>query len=418
MCGPADPKPRAGAPPATLQAMDPEQSGQDPPEPAGEGGRILVEDEAGRRPFMRGILIHSLMARGVAFDEAFGAANEIRRRLRGRPVVTRAEIAEAARQIVGPEPFDDEPPRARRTAGIVVTGHGSELPFSKGILSQSLLAAAIEPNDAFDVAREIEQDLLARGIDQIDRRELRRAAFETLQGRAGPQIAERYLIWRRFQEPERPVILLLGGPAGAGKTSLALEVASRLAIHRVVSTDSIRQVMRIMLSKELVPAVHASSYDAYKALSRGTTVDEPVVEGFRDQAQIVSVGVRAIMDRAVAERASVIIDGVSIVPGLIDLDAYRDRAEVVFLLVATLDPAVFRSRFESRARGETHRPPHRYLEHLDAILRIQDHLLELADRFNVPIVDNQYFDRSVLSIIRHLIETLRKTSPPRAAELR
>jgi len=90
---------------------------------------------------------------------------------------------------------------------------------------------------------------------------------------------------------------------------------------------------------------------------------------------------------------------------------------VVFLLVATLDLEAFRSRFESRAKGETNRLPHRYIEHLDAIVRIQDHLLELADGFHVPIVDNQYFDRSVLSIIRHLIETLRKKSPPRATEL-
>ncbi len=266
------------------------------------------------------------------------------------------------------------------------------------------------------MAREIEQDLLAKGTTRIERRELRAVAHATLEARSGPQIAERYQVWRRFQEPERPVILLLGGPAGAGKTSLALEVASRLGIHRVVSTDAIRQVMRIMLSDALVPAVHASSYDAYKVLARGTEAGDPVIEGFRDQAQIVSVGVRAMMDRAVAENANVIIDGVSIVPGLIDLEAYRDRAEVVFLLVATLDPEAFRGRFQSRAKGEANRSPHRYIEHLDAILRIQDHLLEMADRFHVPIVDNQYFDRSVLSIIRYLIETLRKKSPPLAVE--
>jgi 2-phosphoglycerate kinase len=61
--------------------------------------------------------------------------------------------------------------------------------------------------------------------------------------------------------------------------------------------------------------------------------------------------------------------------------------------------------------------PHRYIENLEGILRIQDHLLELADRHGVPIVDNVSFDRSVLSIIRHVAETLRKKGPFDASEL-
>jgi len=379
-------------------------------EAAAEGARILVTDASGRRPFMRGILIHSLMARGVPFEEAFRTANEVRRRLRGRAAVSRDEIAAAARELVGGEYFPDDGPRA--ASGIVVEGDGQETPFSKGILSQSLLAAAIDPNDAFDVARALELDLLGRGVVRVERRELRNLAYEALKTQLGAQIAERYLVWRHYQEPERPVILLLGGTSGAGKTSLALEVASRLGIHRVVSTDAIRQVMRIMLSPELVPAVHASSYDAHETLRLAPGSGDPVLEGFRAQASVVSVGVRAMVERAIAENASVIIDGVSIVPGLVDLGAYRDRAEVVFLLVATLDPELFLSRFQARGKAAAGRPPHRYLAHLDAILRIQDHLLELADRDHVPIVDNQLFDRSVLSIIRHLIETLRKDRKP------
>lgn len=395
--------------------MEPDEPGDACPAPAAEGGRTQVADEAGPRPFMRGILIHSLMSRGVPFEDAFEAANEIRRRFRGRPSVTRAEIAAAARGIIGPAAFAEE--HVRPASGLItVLGHGRQAPFSKGILSQSLLAAAIEPDVAFDVAREIEQGLMRRNVRRIERLELRRVAYEALRMRLGATIAERYLVWRGFQDRERPLILLLGGTAGAGKTSLALEVARRLGIRRVVSTDAIRQVMRIMLSPELVPAVHASSYDAWKAMPRGSTAEDAVIEGFRDQAQIVSVGVRAIMERAIAENASVIIDGVSIVPGLIELDTWRDRADLVFLVVASLEPEVFRTRFASRAQGERQRTPHRYLEHLDAILRIQDHLLDLADRFHVPIVDNQQFDRSVLSILRHLIETLREKGGARPPE--
>ncbi len=369
--------------------------------------RLMVEDAGRRRPFMRGIMVHSLLARGVEFDAAYRTANAIRDRLRGRDVVPKDEIRKAVRELLGNEPFQEDH-RLPLPENILVTGVGSDRPFSKGILSQSLLAAALDPNEAFDVAREIERELVGRGKREVDRSDLRRLTYETLARQIGTKTADRYGVWRRFQDPERPVILLLGGATGVGKTSLALEVAHRLGIGRVLSTDSIRQIMRIMLSKDLVPAIHASSYDANQRLPPESLGDDPVIEGFRQQSTTVSVGVRAFMERAVAENASLVLDGVSLLPGLIDLDAWREVADVVFLVVATFDEDAFHARFASRSKDARLRPPHRYLENLDAILRIQDHILELADRYDVPIVDNVSFDRSVLFIIRHVVEGLRK----------
>jgi 2-phosphoglycerate kinase len=352
-------------------------------------------------------MVHSLMARGVSFEDAYSAANQIRQRIGDRQVVQRADIAKAVREILGDGPFQEDR-RLPLPVSVTVTGRGEGLPFSKGVLSQSLLAAALDPNDAFDVAREIERELLVRGIRQIERRELRRMTCRAVSREVGPQTAERYLVWRKLQHAERPVIILLGGTAGVGKTSLALEVAHRLGIGRVLSTDSIRQIMRLMLSPELVPAVHGSSYDARRLLGPEALAEDPVIGGFRAQASTVSVGIRASMDRAVAENASMVLDGVSLVPGLIDLDAYAELAEVIFLVVATLDEAAFGSRFATRAVGQRRRAKHRYIENLPAILEIQDHLLDVAERFDVPIVDNVSFDRTVLLIIRHVTETLRK----------
>jgi 2-phosphoglycerate kinase len=367
--------------------------------------RILVEDASNRRPFMRGIMVHSLMARGIAFAEAYRTANQIRERLRGRLVVPKAELAKAVLEICGP-PIDRVEPAPPAADEITITGRGRGLPFSKGILSQSLLAAAIEPNDAFDVARDIERDLVRRGTREVDRRELRELAYEALSRRMGGEAARRYLVWRKYQDPDRPVIILLGGTAGVGKTSLALEVAHRLGIGRMLSTDSIRQIMRLMLSPALAPAIHGSSYDAHKLLPSERISANRVIGGFREQAATVAVGIRASLERAVNENASLVMDGVSIVPGLIDLESFSETADVIFLVVGTLDEEAFSNRFAARAAEAKARPPHRYLENLDSILQIQDHFLELAERLKVPIVDNISFDSSVLLIIRHVTDTL------------
>jgi 2-phosphoglycerate kinase len=356
---------------------------------------------------MRGIMIHSLMARGVGFDEATETANSVRDRIREREVVTKAEITTELRDLLGDAPFAEDHAMPV-PVGISIIDKGGSQPFSKGVLSQSLLAAAIDPNDAFDVAREIERELLSKGIYEIERSDLRALTFGALSRTIGPQAGERYLIWRQYQDPDRPVILLLGGSAGVGKTSLALEVGHRLGIGRMLSSDSVRQIMRIMLSQELAPAIHASSYDAWKTLPDDALGEDPVIEGFRAQSATVSVGLRASMDRAVSENASMVLDGVAIVPGMIDLDAYEEVADVIFLVVATLDLEAYAARFASRAKGQTHRAAHRYLENLESIFRVQDYFLEAAERHSVPIVDNESFDRAVVQIIRHVAETLRK----------
>ena len=366
--------------------------------------RTMVEDEQGRRPFMRGIMVHSLMSRGASFDDAYRSATAIRDKIRGREVVGRDEIASMVDELLGPS-IEERPVDLPRTID-VIEGRG-RTPFSKGVLAQSLLAAAMAPDEAFRSAQEIEATLHARGIREIDRADLRRLVHQNLE-RSSQRVASRYQVWRSFEESDQPMILLLAGAAGVGKTSLAQEVSHRLGISRVVSTDAIRQVMRIMLSKELAPAIHASSYDAHREVAGLEQSDDPVVDAFRQQATTVSIGVKAMMDRAVEENTSMILEGVSILPGLIDPDHWRGSAHVIFLAVATLDEDAFDGRFTARADASGRRSKHRYVENLDSILRIQEHVLELADHHGLPIVDNDSFDVSVLSILRQVTESLRE----------
>ena len=72
------------------------------------------------------------------------------------------------------------------------------------------------------------------------------------------------------------------------------------------------------------------------------------------------------------------------------------------------DAEEFENRFSAREAQASNPESNRYLSHIDSILQIQDHLLEVSEAHHVPIVDNKSFDKSVLSIIQSLMETLRK----------
>ena len=368
--------------------------------------RVLVVEESGVvRPYMRGIMVHSLTARGVSFDDAYSTAQVVADRIRGRGRVERLELSKIVQEVLGENPEKEEViplPTALR-----VVGNRGSTHFSKGTLSQSLLAASLVPDDAFDVARQIESALIVQGREEVTQVELRRLSYSALLDRFGERVAERYLVWREFEEPDKPVIILLGGTAGVGKTSLALAVAQRLGVSRMLSTDAIRHIMRIVLSPELVPAIHVSSFDAYRQLPALGHEDDPVIDGFLSQASTVSVGVRAILDRAIEENTSLVLDGVALVPGLIDLSEYADRAHIFFLLVAQLDEAAFESQFEARARRQRARDAARYVERLEEILKIQRYLLEQADLNDVSIIDNVNVEASALLVIRHVVESLR-----------
>jgi 2-phosphoglycerate kinase len=89
----------------------------------------------------------------------------------------------------------------------------------------------------------------------------------------------------------------------------------------------------------------------------------------------------------------------------------------MMMLVVNLDEKSWEGRFAGRRRSPHHQP-HDYLENLGAILRIQEHLLDLAEEVDdVPVVNNEDFEQSVRTVLRHVSKTLRDRHGFDAAEL-
>lgn len=213
---------------------------------------------------------------------------------------------------------------------------------------------------------------------------------------------ERLRRWRELEARGRPLVVLIGGATGVGKSTVATEVAARLGITRVSSTDFIRQIMRSVVAEAIAPELSRSSFE----LDRGSGVDNARSHSeFERQAQEVLVGVRATIDRAVAEGTSIVLEGIHLLPCLIDLAGMRD-ALVVAVILQVEDEDDHEERFARRARA-SRRPAARYGDGLDAIRALQGHLVGCAQGNGVPVIanrDEQATVRCVLHVVLNAVD--------------
>jgi len=252
---------------------------------------------------------------------------------------------------------------------VVHRGHG--LPYSKGLMAQALSATGLLPQRAFELARQVERRLNESGADTVDVGALRALAEEVLLAEEGEGAVRRYRDWHRLDRLDRPLIVMLGGAAGVGKSTLATMLAHRLGITRVIATDVIRQVLRAFFTNEAMPTVHHSAFE----------VD---LEGFREQAEHVGTGVSAIVQRACAEGTPVVVEGVHAVPGAL-ADELRGGCVAVEALLVVQDEGLHRGHFSLRG---AYRPAERYHARFHQIRMLQDHLSAGAREAGMPVIDN------------------------------
>ena len=156
-----------------------------------------------------------------------------------------------------------------------------------------------------------------------------------------------------------------------------------------------------MIPQGLLPILHMSSFRAWETLSRvrntkGPPSDTLLVDGYSMQSRLLATSCEAVMNRALKERVSLILEGVHVEPGLLqkvgagecrrgDDHACRDEA-------GTAEKADCRQGGPGPGAAGQALPeafPGNYWS-------IQSHLLAEADRCQVPIVVNDNKDLAMV----------------------
>ena len=371
-------------------------------------------------PFLRGILTQSLVNTGLPFEDAYDLAQEIRDDLKDIETIStdklKARVSQQLQKKFGTKQADRYEQKMSYSDIIVHTPTQSE-PFSLTLLAQSLSSYAIEYDTAMFAATKIYETLKSSGHREIDHKSLRPIIYKCLKQYCSNKVANRYLSWRRFENSGMPLILVVGGITGSGKSTISTELAYKLNIVRTQSTDMLREIIRTYLATPVAPTLQYSTFEAWKGLpspdaGKEHELDNPLITGYLSQLMTLKPALKAAITRAVTEQEHLIIEGVHALCTELNLDEIKTQAIVVPVMVATLEKKALNNRFIRRSKEQDQRPSSRYVKHIDEIWELQSYLLDVADHGGIPIINNTKLKDSIREILELISAKILKRFPP------
>lgn len=381
-------------------------------------GKIVIIDssEGTQTPFLRGLLTSSLIDAGLSFDDAYELASKIRQRLSSQAEISTHELRDLVirelAKLDNPELLENYQSSESPVQRIrVVDTKGDLSSFSPLRHRQSLESTGLTIEQAKDVSKIFVKALEETGKVDIESNEIGHRTYHILKRHLGKEAAQRYLIWIDYVRSGRPLIMLLGGTTGCGKSTVATDVAHRLGIIRTQSTDMLREVMRMMIPERLLPTLHTSSFNAWQQLpghSHDQPTEELIIMGYNHQAELVSVPCEAVIQRALRERVSLILEGIHVSPTFLHRMNQGKDAVIVPIMLAVLKQDQLMQRLQGRGITAPDRAGSQYLSHFEQIWELQSHLLSEADKAGVDIITNDDKETTSVRVMHAINKVLAK----------
>nr|ADI19253.1 2-phosphoglycerate kinase [uncultured delta proteobacterium HF0200_39L23] len=373
----------------------------------------VIRPDQTSQPFMRGILTNELMHRGMSFQKAFQIAEDTKLHFQNEKEIKSKLLWKIIEELIkkrfGKKELDSLLPENMKPGDIRVVQGQSSVPFSKVLLTQSMTAAGLDLNQAFRISQEFEQHLLFEKTQQIEKAAIFQQIRKIIEKQFDPYTADLYQMASRLDQLKRPVIIYIGGAPGTGKSVLATSLATRLGINKVISTDSIREIMRLAFSSDLLPTLFHSTTEAWKGLPMEFQSSEQLIAGYCLQANQVSLGVRAVVERTVEEGQNLIIEGTHLVTFLHEV-AKKNIVDAnhIPISLSIMNEKYHRERFSERGSSNLRKIENYYLKRFYEIRKIHEYTLTQCEADEVEVFDNEDFDKTLNLMIQFSIQTLLK----------
>ena len=267
------------------------------------------------------------------------------------------------------------------------------LPFADATLARTLAVTGMDPLAAVAAAREVEMHLGTHDR-VVDVQDVRDTTAGVLELRGEDEVLRRLRVRWWLRASHHPVVIAIGGTSGVGKSTVSQAVAQVLGIGRVLSTDLVRAVLRGTLHPDLIPALSESSFSAQRML-RSNLEGDPLLVAFEQQSSIVLAASLALVRRAIKEGLQLVINGVHIVPGLVEVPS---EWPLVTCVLTVPDVDEHERRFTARF-ATSDRDPQHYLSRLAAIRDLDTYIVQHCRRRGVPVIESRGSEQTVFDVV-------------------
>ena len=191
---------------------------------------------------------------------------------------------------------------------------------------------------------------------------------------------------------EGPLVILLGGVSGTGKTTVANVLVQELGLSHHLSTGFIRSAITHLLPEAEARLLQKHTYDAFEALIPTIATERsPLLEGAVRQTMLLKPAIESCIKRAVREGITLVLEGSHFMPGVLD------PTELGASLLCILD-VPDREMLKCRALSANHSRRRLSDAQLERLFQLQDEILNLARIHHEPVVVNDDLSKTVNQI--------------------
>jgi len=196
-----------------------------------------------------------------------------------------------------------------------------------------------------------------------------------------------YLKIPMFKDLKKPTVVFIHGGAGVGKSTIGNVMSKKLGIPTYFRATITREVLRHFIPEFLGEEIHRSSYQG-----------RPTIEGFYEQSLKVSRAVEAVLDRAIKENTSVMIESGVMLPGIFSR-SYYEKTNIVEVFLAAPENKITHRRMlvgsvslgKDKDKRLKNFPPIRLIDYV---------MKKIAHERNITVIEN----KDIKDIIAEIME--------------